>query len=175
MRHHLTPVRMVIIFFRMWKNWSPCTPLVWMWNDAATVENCSVALQKVKQAEHVPRDIPKRMENRSSEDACMWLSATASFAMTAVGTNRVSTTDAGIPGACTLSGVYQGTCTKRWAANPAEGGGWRTGPVRPPRHKKIILHESTYTNPAVGSVAETESAGWLPGARCRELGVGVSR
>ena len=92
-----------------------------------------------------------------------------------VGTNRVSTTDAGIPGACTLSGVYRGTCTKRWAANPAEGGGWRTGPVRPPRHKKTILHESTYTNPAAGSVAETESAGWLPGARCRELGVGVSR
>ena len=58
----------------------------------------------------------------------------------------------------------QDTCTEQWAANPAEGGGWRTGPVRPPRHKKTILHESIYTNPAAGSVTETESAGWLPGA-----------
>ena len=69
----------------------------------------------------------------------------------------------------------QGTCTKQWAADPAKGGGWRTGPVRPPRHKKTVLHEPTYTNPAAGNVTETESTSWLPGGGCRELGVGVSR
>lgn len=100
--------------------------------------------------------------------------------MTAMGTSLVSTTDAGIPQALALRGVYPGymhrveytwgTCTEQWAADPAEEGSWRTGPVRAPRHKKTILHESTYTNPAA-----TESTSWLPGARCRELGVGVSR
>lgn len=182
MRYHLTPNRMVIIFFlgcgkigALVHRWcvSECEMMQSLWKTAQwlfrklnNLSTCS--------SDPMPRAIPKRTENWSSEDACTWLSAAASFAMTVMGTSQVSTTDVSIPWACALSGVYprhmhrveytQDTCTEQWAANPAEGGGWRTGPVRPPRHKKTILHESIYTNPAAGSVTETESAGWLPGA-----------
>ena len=60
------------MFVRMWKNWSPHTLLVGIYNGAATVENILAASQKVKHriiiwpSNSIPRSISKRIENRCS-------------------------------------------------------------------------------------------------------------
>ena len=59
MRHHFTPVRMVIILktkqnkrqqvlARMWRNWNPCILLVGMQNGTTAMENSMELSQKIK-------------------------------------------------------------------------------------------------------------------------------
>ena len=75
MRCHFIPSRMDIIKetdnnnLKIWRNWSPHTLLVRMWNGLATLENSLVVPQKVKHRATIwprnstPRYIPKRNEN----------------------------------------------------------------------------------------------------------------
>ena len=140
MRYHLTPIRMVMYFFFFWRcgkigalvhRWyePECEMMQSLWKTARWLFRKLNKLNMCS-SDPMPRDTPKRTENRSSEDAYMWLSAAAaSFAMTAMGTSvhyrcgytPSTCTERSIPRAHAQSGVYTGHVHQAMGSWPCKG------------------------------------------------------